>query len=53
MFFAPNRNKCNYPFSMQNAKIRKTNAQTGGQMDKYDLIGLVIAILAVSIVLMH
>ena len=34
-------------------KIDNTNAHTEGFMDKYDVIGLVIAILAVSVVLMH
>ena len=34
-------------------KTKNTNAQTEGLMDKYDVIGLVIAILAVSVVLLH
>lgn len=42
----------------QNAKLKKKPAcsyrsQRGDPMDKYDVIGLVIAILAVSVVLMH
>mgnify|MGYP001812908516 FL=1 len=42
----------------QNAKLKQTPAcsycsQRGDPMDKYDVIGLVIAILAVSVVLMH
>ena len=45
-------------FFTQNAKLKKTPAcsyrsQRGDPMDKYDVIGLVIAILAVSVVLMH
>lgn len=32
---------------------KNTNAHTEGLMDKYDVIGLVIAILAVSVVLLH
>ena len=45
-------------FLRQNAKLKKTPAcpyrlQRGVPMDKYDVIGLVIAILAVSVVLMH
>ena len=45
-------------FLTQNAKLKKTPAcsfrsQRGDPMDKYDVIGLVIAILAVSVVLMH
>jgi hypothetical protein len=35
---------------MQN---ENTNAHTEGLMDKYDVIGLVVAILAVSVVLLH
>ena len=42
----------------QNAKLMKKPAcsyrsQRGDPMDKYDVIGLVIAILAVSVVLLH
>jgi hypothetical protein len=45
-------------FLKQNAKLKKVPAcsyrsQRGDPMDKYDVIGLVIAILAVSVVLMH
>ena len=45
-------------FLMQNAKLKKGPAcaycsQGIEPMDKYDVIGLVIAILAVSVVLMH
>jgi len=45
-------------FLTQNAQLKKTLAcsrrsQRGDPMDKYDVIGLVIAILAVSVVLMH
>jgi hypothetical protein len=45
-------------FSTQNAKLKKRPhahiAHKGEiRMDKYDVIGLVIAILAVSVVLMH
>jgi hypothetical protein len=45
-------------FLMQNAKLKKTpacsyRAQRGDPMDKYDVIGLVITIVAVSVVLMH
>jgi hypothetical protein len=45
-------------FLTQNAKLKKTpecshRLQSGVPMDKYDVIGLVIAILAVSVVLMH
>jgi hypothetical protein len=45
-------------FLTQNAKLKKTSVcsyrlQRKAPMDKYDVIGLVIAILAVSVVLMH
>ena len=45
-------------FLTQNANLNKAPAcayrsQGGNPMDKYDVIGLVIAILAVSVVLMH
>jgi hypothetical protein len=45
-------------FLTQNAKLKKGPAcaygsQRGDPMDKYDVIGLLIAILAVSVVLMH
>jgi hypothetical protein len=45
-------------FLTQNAKLKKPPAhlyrsQRGDPMDKYDVIGLVIAILAVSVVLLH
>ena len=45
-------------FLRQNAKLKKTPAspyrlERGVPMDKYDVIGLVIAIVAVSVVLMH
>jgi hypothetical protein len=45
-------------FLTQNAKLMKTptcsfRSQRGVPMDKYDVIGLLIAILAVSVVLMH
>ena len=45
-------------FLTQNAKLRNGLtctycSQRGDSMDKYDVIGLVIAIIAVSVVLMH
>jgi len=45
-------------FLRQNAKLKKTLTspyclERGVPMDKYDVIGLVIAIVAVSVVLMH
>jgi len=45
-------------FLTQNAKLRNGPAYTycshrEDSMDKYDVIGLVIAIIAVSVVLMH
>jgi hypothetical protein len=45
-------------FLTQNANLKKGPAcayssRRGGLMDKYDVIGLLIAIIAVSVVLMH
>jgi len=55
MVFAVVIQWCDPHFLTQNAKLKKTLAcsQRGDPMDKYDVIGLVIAILAVSVVLMH
>jgi hypothetical protein len=58
MVFATAIHGCDPHFLTQNAKLKKTlscshRSQRGDPMDKYDVIGLVIAILAVSVVLMH
>jgi hypothetical protein len=58
MVFAETIHGLDWQFLTQNAKLKKTPAcsyrtQRGVSMDKYDVIGLVIAILAVSVVLMH
>jgi hypothetical protein len=58
MVFAAAIHGCDPHFLTQNAKLKKTlscshRSQRGDPMDKYDVIGLVIAILAVSVVLLH
>jgi len=58
MFFAVLIHGYGLHLLTQNAKLKKTllsvqRTQKGEPMDKYDVIGLVIAIVAVSVVLMH
>ena len=53
MVFAAILNASVCSLASQTAKIRNPHSATGDRMDKYDVIGLAIAIIAVSIVLLH